>query len=817
MNLMAKNAFSSSKTLSYPPSIFSGREKELHHLNNLFSKMKKGSGSVVVITGEAGTGKTALVQKFMDGIQIGEIRFVSETFKGVANYEPYAPFLKIIGKLGGANVSEMIKTFSSVSTDNIAISDKDQATSGWNIESLYSLQTERGLIQQKLVKSLLEACKEKPLIIYLGDVYLAPLSAWQFIHYLTHSVIDNTIMILITLRQDGKIINQEQVPVYADILHRMNRERLIQKINLNRFNQAETRKFIRAVFPRADFSNKFLPLLFEVTEGLPQQLCHVLQKMHENNIIYEQDNIWFNEETISKEQLLELLRDDITVRAISLLFKGINSFQKILLEYGAVFYDKMDHRLLSLVLRTSPIKILKELQFLVEKKILISTPEGVYQFKKPAIRSYLLDKISHKRRNFLHREMGKAVEQVNFLEKSKKIYLLAYHYSRTNDINSAIKYLHQAGDDSIQHFAFSEARDYYSQAIELMQENSFEGSRENLVSMLLKAAWVGNVLGNREWSISCCESARRLNKGDSNKSIDAQIMLQEGFTYLKVNQWNKAKRSFNNALDPNLSLSDINKSLVNYGLGTIYFELAEYNEAKKYFEISLEIAKKLNSEKLIATTLNHLGALENVRGNGIRAIMLYSQSIPLFQKANDQAGLARIYHNIGITHAEERVWKAANDFFGKSLAISDTMGLLPLKSITFLNRAFVLSQLANYEEAEEYNIKARRLLIQLKDELGLAEYHKIQGVILREKRCWMEAEKEFQTAIKKYYQLENRLGVAETELEWAHLAKGMGDEEKVHYWANKSLNSFKELGIHSKILLIKKEFSDVYKNETVEV
>ena len=83
-------------------------------------------------------------------------------------------------------------------------------------------------------------------------------------------------MLVATLRQDGKKNSEKEIPPYADILERMNREGLIERINLKRFKKADLKQLCRSLFPLADFSGEFYSLLFEVTNGVPLDTTKVI-------------------------------------------------------------------------------------------------------------------------------------------------------------------------------------------------------------------------------------------------------------------------------------------------------------------------------------------------------------------------------------------------------------------------------------------------------------------------------------------------------------------------------------------------------------
>lgn len=786
-------------------SVFVGRDKELIFLRDLLEKMKQGEGNFVMITGEAGTGKSALVRKFAAEATEAGVTFISENFGNIPFYEPYKPFLQIIGKLGGSNLQKLMELVHS-QKESEQREAKNTGENSWDAEALYSLQSEKALAQQLLVANLIEISRKKPLLISLTDIHRAPLSTWQFLHYLTHRIMENRIMIILTLRQDGKVLQPERVPAYADVLQRMNREGLVRKLQLSRLGKADLRKFIRSLFQRTDFTNHFVPLVLKVTGGVPEQIATVFQFLLEKKYIYQLNGVWFNRPNLSEERLLRELGAAGEPEAILNNLTHLSIAQKTLLDYCAVLSAPFDHHILAAMLNISTVTVLKELQSLAEQKILLAAADGAYDFRRPALRAVILDRIPAESRKALHREVAQLVEVAEHLDEVRKVYTLAFHYSQAEDPHLAFCYLHRAGDTALKHFAFSEARDYFRRAIQLIDLKHHLGSQERLAALFTKSAWIERVLGNREESLLRCQLARKLLNLDKNTSWKIQLYLQEGFSHLWLNHWDEAKKCFNTARKMSRESNLFEHAIANLGLGIIHFELSDYKLARRYYEQTLRLAHQLNAIKLEANVLNNLGVMENVRGHFLRAIGLYSKSIPLFRKLGDNEGLAKIYHNIGMTHAEEGDWQEANKFYGKSLSVSDEMGLQPLKSVNFLNRASALAHLKKFEEAREYNFKAQRLLTQMRDELGLAEYLKIQGVIEREEGNWEKASQYFQLALKKFDALENKLGRAETEFELVLLAEKTGDRKILEKWATQSMESFNSLGIEAKARMIRKMF-----------
>lgn len=788
---------------------FFGRENEVKQLHGYLDRAREGYGSFIVVSGEAGTGKTRLIREFAAHAQKTGANIIVESFLGASAYDPYKPFRKIVERLENQGISGPQAAFENAPTENSALS---QVTprNNFEIETLYSLQTNHRIAQQRIINSLIDAASRDLQFFVLMDVHLASITAWQFIHYLSESITDHKMILIVTLRQDGREIRPGKIPVYSEVLQRMNRERLIKRVKLQRFSEETIRRLLTSIFKCMDFSSRFSNLLYEVTGGLPKHVFKSLQILQQEGMIYQQNGIWFNADDLTKEAMLKLLNVEYAESHLSRQVKQLPQSRKEILKYAALFHVSFDYRILADILNTRRHKIFKELQALSRSKLLININENLFQFKFPIHRLTLVKEILPSQRTSLHGKIAKAIEQADFLEKTEQVNLLAYHYAEADEHRPAFRYLNRAGDLAMSNYAFTVARDFYDKAITLLSFLSKSLRSEESVQLLLKAAWVHRALGEREFSLNYYERALQMCSECIDCQIKPQILIHKGLNHFQLNEFENAKSCFEKCLTVNKNGDIFIYAMANYGLGNIYFELSSYGRSHQYFETALELAKEIDAQLLIANIYNNLGIIQNVTGNRLQAIAHYSRSIPIYEALDDKFGLARVYTNIGISYAEEKNWEQANNFYGKSLKVSDTVGLSPLKSITFLNRSLALKHLNRLEEAREYNLKAHRLLARLKDELGLAEFHKIQGIIEREQSNFIEAKEHLDVALEKFSNLQNNLGIAEVEFEQGVLAKAKAAPEEMTMWFNKAIRSYRKLGLKEKIDIVEQ-----YLNETL--
>jgi len=746
----------------FPSSIFVNREKQINRLKQYFNDASNGRGKFVVINGEEGTGKSTLVEYFRKNIVDKNTSFMKMRFYPDDGFDPYAPFTRLISEL---QQSDQIQQPTSNHTKENSISPDNGVVKDLNMEMLHNIQSNYTLIQQRILSTLFEYTSNKPLILFIENIHFASQSAWQFFHYLADKGREEKILIIATLRQDGREMLSEKKPIYSDILQRMNRDGFLHKITMERVDIDEMRIFLHGLFNKTDFSGDFISMLFDISGGILGQITKYLKNLYDSQKVYEANGIWFNKSDIDKEEIIQENLHTTNTEQIKEDFKQLSDEQQKLLKHAALMDGSFTHELLAATTNFSNIFTIKELRKILEKKYIIESDTDTYDFKKSELRAAILALIPGNQQQEVHKEIADIIEESLLFSKEEKANRLAHHYFKSNHPRKSIKYLVEAGDFSIQKLAFIEAKTFYQNAISLLSEENDIAENSDYSRLYVQSAWLNRILGNYDDTLEICEKAHRFFGNSERDRIANIIRIHKGLTYFRLYNWMRAKENLEVCLKNIDIMEPFEKATIYFAIGNIHFEFGEYSQARENYTSAQKIASEIEASSLIALIYNHLGTVENITGNPMLAIALYSKAIPLYETAGHNSGLAQVYHNIGITYADEQNWEEANKFCGKSLSVSGMMGLTPLKAITFLNRALALTQLNRLNEAQEYNFKAIRLLELLNDELGIAEYHKIQGMLYAKDFNWEKSMHNFNLAIQRFKMFENKLGYAETLLE----------------------------------------------------
>lgn len=109
-------------------------------------------------------------------------------------------------------------------------------------------------------------------------------------------------------------------------------------------------------------------------------------------------------------------------------------------------------------------------------------------------------------------------------------------------------------------------------------------------------------------------------------------------------------------------------------LGRLAQSQGEIDEARRLYNESLEINKKLGDQSGIPLTLNNLAMIAQDEGETVEARRLYNESLEIKKKLGDQSGIATTLHNLGNLAEKEGDKAEAARLFREALSIFEKLG-----------------------------------------------------------------------------------------------------------------------------------------------
>jgi predicted ATPase len=212
-----------------PPLV--GRDRERQRLRALLDEACAGHGSLVLVSGEAGIGKTTLVCDLIQQAGQQGALVLSGGCYDLTTTPPYGPW------------SEAIQGYQSGADQPHAPPRID------NADALQQVGSQMALFE-KARRYFTDLAKRQPLVIILEDLHWADPASLELLRYLARTLRDAAILLIATYRDD-EITRRHELSQFLPLLIR---ESGARRIHLNRLNRLSVERLIadRYGLARAD-------------------------------------------------------------------------------------------------------------------------------------------------------------------------------------------------------------------------------------------------------------------------------------------------------------------------------------------------------------------------------------------------------------------------------------------------------------------------------------------------------------------------------------------------------------------------------------
>src|SRR5438034_4137394 len=248
-----------------------GRRAQLTTLRLLVDQARSGKGQVVLLSGEAGIGKSRLVAEAKTyAIAQGSLLLQGQCFPTDRSC-PYAPLLDLLrSHLTTCSVEEVVTEMGSLAS---ALSPllPDLLPLPSDLPSLPPLdpEQEKRRLFTALAQLFLRQATQQPALLIVEDLHWSDQTSLDFLHYLARRCPASPLLVLLTYRSD------EVHPSLGPFLAHLDRERLAQEFSLAPLSRSEVSAMLDAIFAllRSVFTvppllqGKLLDAMYPLTQG----------------------------------------------------------------------------------------------------------------------------------------------------------------------------------------------------------------------------------------------------------------------------------------------------------------------------------------------------------------------------------------------------------------------------------------------------------------------------------------------------------------------------------------------------------------------
>jgi oligopeptide transport system substrate-binding protein len=446
------------------------RTQELATMQAAWERARLGQGHMVLVEGEAGIGKTRLIEEFANRVrwQGGQVAHgrcyeydrplpycaINEALHDLLSRLP-AIALSRLPAWVLAEVSRLVPEISEMqSNPPPAIEEQDPA-----------LQQTRLL--DALTRFLKTVSPSSPLLLLLDDLHWASDSTLTFLQYFVPRLDDSPILFVGAFRSEE--VSQDHT--LRGLLRRMERQGQAISLCLLRLSAEGVTTLLQGVSGRGDDIRPLAQRLYQETAGNPFFLVETIRALFEAGCVQWQDRRWQGDwvEMAGRVALSTPPGVEALIRArVSRLTLATQEA----LALAAVAGKTFDFDVLEQAWGQGEEAALVAVDELLRCQLIVEGlgPAGRdYAFDHPKVRQVVYAATHHRRQRRFHRLVGRAMEEI-YKGRPGVIGELAHHFEQAREWARALPCLLRAGDEARGLYAYQEAIDYYQRALALLEE-----------------------------------------------------------------------------------------------------------------------------------------------------------------------------------------------------------------------------------------------------------------------------------------------------------------------------------------------------------
>jgi DNA-binding winged helix-turn-helix (wHTH) protein len=494
-----------SLTPAAPPPLLVGREAIWEHLWKAWRQACQGHRQVVWVTGEAGIGKTAVVEAFRAVVATDPAVWLA-TGQCVEHYgtgEAYLPVLEALGQLCRGTGGERLVTL------------LRQHAPTWLVQMPWLLtEMDRQHLREELQGVTRDRMlRELAAVVDTLTATTALLLVFEDLHWSDYATLD--LLALLARRQTPAhlLVVGTYRPVETMVCHHplrtvvqdLQRQGHARETPLTLLNAEAVAAYLAARFPQQQFPAALALWLRQRTEGQPLFLITLVQALVARGVLYEHEGCWTMQEGLDAlplavpESLRQLLEQQIT---------RLPPEAQRVLEVASVAGVEFVAAAIAAGLATDATTVEEHCEALVAQQMLraleVTTwPDGTvatrYAFGHALYQQVVYERLGAGRRVRLHQRLGGCLETAYGAQAGAIAAELAEHFVRGQDTQRAVHYLHRAAENALHRWAQVEAINHLTRGLELLTTRPETPERlqhELDLLVLLGAAWART----RGWS-----------------------------------------------------------------------------------------------------------------------------------------------------------------------------------------------------------------------------------------------------------------------------------------------------------------------------
>ena len=491
-----------------------GREGAMAQLDVYLNQALNSQRQVVFITGEAGIGKTTLVDAFHNAIaNRPNLRIIrGQCVEGFGGKEAYYPVLEAIGQwVREASGGHVVQTLAKQAPTWLI-----QFPSLIKADQREALQKEiLGATRERMVREICEALEsltaQDPLVLVLEDLHWVDPSTLDFLSAVTRRRAPAKLLVLGTYRPADLIISRSPLKTLKQdlVLHNLSHE-----ISLERLEEPDVAEYLDVHFADGNFPDGFANLIYRHSGGNALFMVNILLDMVKRELIAPVNGKWTLKVAL---ETVEPRVPETLDQLIEVQFQQLSPEEQRILRSASVAGERFSVWAISPAAEMEPDSVEDTCERLSERLQFIKAvginalPNGQisahYDFRHSLYREVLYRRLSEAARSRLHLLLAQRLQAFCDPCEQEQATELALHFEAGHDFAQAIRYLVLAAKNAAGRFSYRDSIEILRHALELVPMVSAGNRTELEIQTLLQIGDTNYASGNMAGSAQAYERA----------------------------------------------------------------------------------------------------------------------------------------------------------------------------------------------------------------------------------------------------------------------------------------------------------------------
>jgi DNA-binding winged helix-turn-helix (wHTH) protein/predicted ATPase len=474
------------------PAALVGRDAALERLHTWLAVAREGQRQLVFVTGDAGIGKTSLVDAFLDRLRPDDALWTA-TGQCVEHYgaaEAYLPVLEAMGRLcrgpGGERLAASLRRLAPTWVAELPA----LAAPGGEPSPSRSVDVPRQRMLREIADALEVVTAERTVVLVLEDLHWCDPSTVDLIAYLARRREPARLLLIGTCRPVDLIVREHPLRRVQQDLHSRG---LCHDLALEVLTDVEVARYLGARFGEGRLVPEVARVIHRRTDGHPLFMVTVTDDLVRRGVVARVEDRW---QLTAPDDQLEAGAGESLRRVIGQMLERCDAPDRRLLDAASVVGVAFSAATVATALEEDVEAVEARCEELARRGQLIRAVglergqggmiAGRFEFRHAIHAVVLYAEIPPGRRARWHRRIGEGLERQWGAEAVEHAGELALHFERGGDEPRAVRYRGQAASLALRRWANAEARTHLDHALSLLatMPDTSERARQELQTWL---------------------------------------------------------------------------------------------------------------------------------------------------------------------------------------------------------------------------------------------------------------------------------------------------------------------------------------------